>query len=87
MIGSFTDARRCWASSIRARAAKLAHLGTSCPDHFIRTKIRPMFVHWDPLTEDQQAKAQATRTALEKYRNEYADYYQKHALTDSPAHA
>ena len=41
-IGHFTDAAgRVWSSSIRANSRPLAALGTSCPDHFLRTKIRP----------------------------------------------
>jgi rhamnose utilization protein RhaD (predicted bifunctional aldolase and dehydrogenase)/NAD(P)-dependent dehydrogenase (short-subunit alcohol dehydrogenase family) len=65
-------------------AAKLAHLGTSCPDHFIRTKIRPMFIQWDP-TGDPSALKELIEIALETYRTDYATYYQKHAAADSPA--
>ena len=35
---------------------KLAHLGTSCPDHFIRTKIRPMFIKWNPVGDPAEIK-------------------------------
>jgi NAD(P)-dependent dehydrogenase (short-subunit alcohol dehydrogenase family) len=65
-------------------AAALAHLGTSCPDHFIRTKIRPMFIDWDPA-KDPAEILPAAKKALETYRSEYGDYYKKHALKDSPA--
>jgi NAD(P)-dependent dehydrogenase (short-subunit alcohol dehydrogenase family) len=84
MIGSFTDAPEVLDFINSQSAAKLAHLGTSCPDHFIRTKIRPMFVDWDP-SGDASKILPAAKSAMEKYRGEYASYYQEHALKDSPA--
>ena len=51
VIGTFTDAPDVLAFVNSHSAQKLAHLGTSCPDHFIRTKIRPLFVDWDPKTD------------------------------------
>jgi rhamnose utilization protein RhaD (predicted bifunctional aldolase and dehydrogenase)/NAD(P)-dependent dehydrogenase (short-subunit alcohol dehydrogenase family) len=84
MIGSFTDASEVLDFINSQSAAKLAHLGTSCPDHFIRTKIRPMFVDWDP-SGDAGKILTAAKAAMEKYRSEYASYYQEHALKDSPA--
>lgn len=65
-------------------AETMARLGTSCPDHFIRTKVRPLFVPWDPSQGLPQLRA-AFDKALEQYRRDYADYYQSHALSDSPA--
>ena len=65
-------------------AATLAHLGTSCPDHFIRTKIRPMFVPAAPA-DDSAALEKKIDVALETYRAEYAAYYHHHAVADSPA--
>jgi rhamnose utilization protein RhaD (predicted bifunctional aldolase and dehydrogenase)/NAD(P)-dependent dehydrogenase (short-subunit alcohol dehydrogenase family) len=84
MIGSFTDIPEVLDFINSHSAAELAYLGTSCPDHFIRTKIRPLFVDWDQLGDGLQIQA-AAKTAMEKYRSEYASYYQKHALRDSPA--
>ncbi|MGC1870489.1 MAG: bifunctional rhamnulose-1-phosphate aldolase/short-chain dehydrogenase [Acidobacteriaceae bacterium] len=66
------------------QAETLAGLGTSCPDHFIRTKVRPLFVPWNPSQDVSHLRA-AFDTALEKYRRDYASYYQAHALPDSPA--
>jgi rhamnose utilization protein RhaD (predicted bifunctional aldolase and dehydrogenase)/NAD(P)-dependent dehydrogenase (short-subunit alcohol dehydrogenase family) len=65
-------------------AGELAYLGTSCPDHFIRTKIRPLFVEWNPASEIAEFHA-AIQPAIEKYREEYRLYYKKHAATDSPS--
>src|SRR5271155_2419767 len=62
----------------------LAYLGTSCPDHFIRTKIRPMYVKWDPSGDLASLKSAITE-GLKTYRGKYAEYYQAHAEPDSPA--
>jgi rhamnose utilization protein RhaD (predicted bifunctional aldolase and dehydrogenase)/NAD(P)-dependent dehydrogenase (short-subunit alcohol dehydrogenase family) len=89
-IGSFSDSPLVLEFVNSGQAEKLAHLGTSCPDHFIRTKIRPMFIKWNPAGEAGIAGAAAElkeliETALETYRAEYAEYYKKHAVKDSPA--
>ena len=84
VIGSFADAPDVLAFLNSHSAKQLAHLGTSCPDHFIRTKIRPLFVDWDPATDPAQLEAKLDQ-ALETYRAEYADYYKTHATPDSPA--
>ncbi len=83
-IGSFSDAPEVLEFVNSHSAEKLAHLGTSCPDHFIRTKIRPMFLKWDPATDAKEIPA-LIETSLETYRAEYGEYYNKHALKDSPA--
>ncbi|MDQ1693398.1 MAG: hypothetical protein QOH85_933 [Acidobacteriaceae bacterium] len=84
MIGSFTDMPEVLEFINSHSAAELAHLGTSCPDHFIRTKIRPLFVDWDPSTDPSRIRF-AVETALETYRREYEAYYKEHAVEDSPA--
>jgi rhamnose utilization protein RhaD (predicted bifunctional aldolase and dehydrogenase)/NAD(P)-dependent dehydrogenase (short-subunit alcohol dehydrogenase family) len=83
-IGSYSELPQVLQFVNSAQAEKLAHLGTSCPDHFIRTKIRPMFIQWNPAGEPAELK-ELIETALETYRAEYAAYYAKHALPDSPA--
>ncbi len=66
-------------------APRLAELGTSCPDHFLRTKIKPLYVDWNPQSEDLASlKAKLTR-GLEQYRADYAAYYDKCRHADSPA--
>ncbi len=65
-------------------AQKFAFLGTSCPDHFIRTKIRPMYVHWNP-EDDLASLRKAIDEALARYRKEYAEYYTHHAKPQDPA--
>ncbi len=65
-------------------AARLAELGTSCPDHFLRTKIKPLYVDWNPQ-EDVDALRTKLQRALEKYRADYADYYNRCKRPGSPA--
>jgi rhamnulose-1-phosphate aldolase/alcohol dehydrogenase len=66
-------------------APRLAELGTSCPDHFLRTKIKPLYVDWNPQTETPTQLRQKLADGLQKYRSDYADYYNRCKHTDSPA--
>ena len=66
-------------------AARLAELGTSCPDHFLRTKIKPLYVEWNPQAEDTAALKQKLAAGLEAYRADYAAYYAKCKHANSPA--
>ena len=66
-------------------AQRLAELGTSCPDHFLRTKIKPLCVDWDPQAEDAGALKIKLEAGLAQYRRDYAQYYAKHKRADSPA--
>jgi len=84
VIGTFTDEPDVLAFINSNSAKALAHLGTSCPDHFIRTKIRPLFVDWDPATPVAELEAKVD-AALVTYRAEYAEYYKAHAIPGSPA--
>jgi rhamnulose-1-phosphate aldolase/alcohol dehydrogenase len=65
-------------------APRLAALGTSCPDHFLRTKIKPLFAEWDPATRDLDALKAAIPGQLATYRDDYAAYYARHKRPDSP---
>jgi hypothetical protein len=66
-------------------ALRLAELGTSCPDHFLRTKIKPLYVDWNPQTEDVATLKQKLSAGLDQYRKDYAAYYEQHKHPDSPA--
>src|SRR5580704_2013819 len=66
-------------------APRLAELGTSCPDHFLRTKIKPLFVDWDPERGDTEALKVALAASMDRYRKDYEDYYSRHRRPDSPA--
>jgi len=64
---------------------RLAELGTSCPDHFLRTKIKPLFVDWNPASDDVEKLKSAIDTGLVEYRKDYESYYNKCKRPDSPA--
>ncbi len=66
-------------------APRLSELGTSCPDHFLRTKIKPLYVDWNPQTEDLAALKTKLKAGIEQYRKDYAAYYEKCKHANSPA--
>lgn len=63
----------------------LAALGTSCPDHFLRTKIKPLFADWDPASGDLEGLKSSLSRGLEQYLKDYEDYYNKCKHPNSPA--
>jgi rhamnulose-1-phosphate aldolase/alcohol dehydrogenase len=64
---------------------RLAELGTSCPDHFLRTKIKPLFVDWDPaLCDISSLKSRLTESMIQ-YRRDYRAYYDRCKRPDSPS--
>jgi rhamnose utilization protein RhaD (predicted bifunctional aldolase and dehydrogenase)/NAD(P)-dependent dehydrogenase (short-subunit alcohol dehydrogenase family) len=71
-----------FANSVHGQA--LSRMGTSCPDHFLRTRIKPLFVDWNPQTEDVAVLKEKIQSGAAKYREEYADYYRQYAEADSP---
>jgi rhamnulose-1-phosphate aldolase/alcohol dehydrogenase len=66
-------------------AARLAELGTSCPDHFLRTKIKPLYVNWNPQQDDLATLREKLAAGIERYRKDYAAYYAKCKHANSPA--
>jgi len=83
-VGHYTDSDAVLEFMAREKLGALAALGTSCPDHFLRTKVAPLVVDLPasaPL-EDVVARLRELHTA---YRADYAAYYQRHATPDSPA--
>ena len=83
-IASFTDAPDVLQFVNATHAKDLSFLGTSCPDHFIRTKIRPLFVPWAAGADIDALKTQID-ASLAEYRQQYSDYYHSFATPDSPA--
>ena len=82
-VGHFTDADAVLDFVARAEHPRLAALGTSCPDHFLRTKVRPLVLDLPPTAplDETVTRLRALHAA---YREEYAAYYRRHALPDSP---
>jgi rhamnose utilization protein RhaD (predicted bifunctional aldolase and dehydrogenase)/NAD(P)-dependent dehydrogenase (short-subunit alcohol dehydrogenase family) len=83
-ISSFTDAPDVLQFVNSVHGKELSFLGTSCPDHFIRTKIRPLFVPWHEGA-DLLALRKQIDLSLQEYRDQYRDYYRSFATPDSPA--
>ena len=66
-------------------ASCLAELGTSCPDHFLRTKIKPLYVDWNPGTDSLAELKGALDDGLAQYQKDYKAYYDACKRPDSPA--
>ncbi len=84
MVGHFDDQEAVLAFVNSRNMAPLAALGTSCPDHFLRTKIRPLVVDFDPAKPDLDATLSGLAGAVEAYREDYAGYYARCRRPDSP---
>ncbi len=84
LIGTYSDLPEVQQFVNAKDAQKLASLGTSCPDHFLRTKVQPLLVDWNP-----QGDVSGLRTAIDAglatYRKQYGEYYAKFAEPGSPA--
>ena len=82
-LGHYTDTDVVLDFLARSEHPRLAALGTSCPDHFLRTKVRPLVVDV-PATAPLDAVIARLRELHTAYREEYAAYYQRYATPDSP---
>jgi len=86
MVGHFTDDKRVLEFVNSKEINKLAPMGTSCPDHFLRTKIKPLVLNLKPNENlDDTEKIKKKLVGLFKnYRNDYRNYYKKHKRNNSP---
>lgn len=84
MVGHFTDSNVVLDFIASKSLQQLAALGTSCPDHFLRTKVSPMVLDTEPSADLEQVTARI-RTLHEEYRASYSAYYNRHATKESPA--
>ncbi len=85
MVGTVQDDAKILRFVNSSDAPRLAELGTSCPDHFLRTKIKPLYVAWNPQSEDVAALKSKLAAGLTQYRKDYATYYQNCKHANSPA--
>jgi rhamnulose-1-phosphate aldolase/alcohol dehydrogenase len=83
-VGHFTDDDVVLDFVGSERLAELAALGTSCPDHFLRTKVKPLVLDTAPDAPLDQIKNRLTELH-EEYRADYRAYYERHATPESPA--
>ena len=84
VIAHFTDTDEALTFAGSRWASALGRLGTSCPDHFLRTRICPFFVDWDPAAGTVDSLKAAIRMQVDAYRQEYRRYYDSFATPDSP---
>ncbi len=84
MVGHFTDDDVVLDFLTRAEHPRLAALGTSCPDHFLRTKVKPLVVDLPPTASLPDTLARV-RQLHQAYRSDYQGYYDRHASPESPA--
>ena len=84
MVGHFTDSDVVLGFLARAEHPRLAELGTSCPDHFLRTKVKPLVLDL-PATASVEDSIDRLRELAEAYRDDYRSYYERHATPESPA--
>lgn len=84
-VGHFDDQNAVLEFVGSQELESLAALGTSCPDHFLRTKIRPLVVDFDPAKPDTDRTLAGLAGAVEEYRKGYATYYERCKRADSPA--
>ena len=82
-VGHFTDSPAVLDFLARAKHPELAALGTSCPDHFLRTKVRPLLLDLPPEVPDETA-ANRLRELHTAYREDYRAYYERYAEASSP---
>jgi rhamnulose-1-phosphate aldolase/alcohol dehydrogenase len=83
-VGHFDDGPAVLEFLGGARLDALAELGTSCPDHFLRTKIWPLVLHYDPAVDSIAGFTERIGPALEAYRARYTSYYERCKRPDSP---
>ena len=85
MVGHFDDQPAVLEFVGSKALDALAPLGTSCPDHFLRTKIRPLVLPFDPATQTAADLLPGLEAAIAGYREDYAAYYERCKHPDSPA--
>jgi rhamnulose-1-phosphate aldolase/alcohol dehydrogenase len=84
MVGHFTDSDVVLDFLAREKHGALAELGTSCPDHFLRTKVKPLVLDL-PATATVEESVERLRELHESYREDYQGYYDRNATPESPA--
>ncbi len=85
VIGHFDTSDDALTFANSTWAEDLCGMGTSCPDHFLRTRISPMFVPWNPGSEDAAVIRDRIQERIKTYRQEYERYYRAFAEPGSPA--
>lgn len=85
VVGHFDGSEDALTFANSKWAGDLCAMGTSCPDHFLRTRISPMFIPWNPADEGVPALQTRIGERIARYREDYASYYRSFAEPTSPA--
>ena len=85
MVSHFNDSEAVLEFVNSEHLSQLAALGTSCPDHFLRTKIRPLVINFDPINNNIQQVLAGLEEQIAAYRQDYAAYYERCKHDNSPA--
>ena len=84
VIAHFSDDEDALAFARSKWSRELSALGTSCPDHFLRTRVCPLFLDWEPAKQDAETLKAGIQRQVEEYRGAYKKYYADWATSDSP---
>jgi len=84
VVAHFADSEDALTFAGSKWAKQLSALGTSCPDHFLRTRVCPLFLDWDPGKQDVQALKASILPHVSEYRAAYRKYYEAWATSESP---
>jgi rhamnulose-1-phosphate aldolase/alcohol dehydrogenase len=84
-IGTWQDDEATLTFVNSREAPRLAELGTSCPDHFLRTKIKPLYIDWNPQTGNLTLLKKKLEDGIESYRKDYLAYHEQCKHSTSPA--
>ena len=84
VVAHYTDHEDALTFAGSKWAKELSALGTSCPDHFLRTRVCPWFVNWNPETEEVAVLKARIQKDVAGYRDSYQKYYEQWATPDSP---
>jgi len=84
VIAHYSDHEDALAFAGSKWSRELSALGTSCPDHFLRTRVCPLFVDWNPAKQDAKVLKDGIQAQVAEYRASYKKYYADWATSDSP---
>jgi len=84
VVAHYTDHEDALAFAGSKWSKELSALGTSCPDHFLRTRVCPLFLSWDPAKQSVSALKASIEPKVIEYRAAYKKYYDDWAVSDSP---
>lgn len=77
MLLTFDDADDVLQYLNSKNAAALSQVGAACPDHLVHTKMKPLFINWDPQNERNESLVEKVKTGIQQYKEEYKQYFER----------